>query len=215
MKDGAYIIVSQFTREEKRNGVYARAVYRSEDGRDWTQIGRIPVCPEAIDYLQTTQEAMYMTHTEPEVVQMADGRLLCLLRMENQHRPGMLYILTLASSISQDGGYTWSVPKILGTDGAPAGLLSHSTGAVIATYGSRRAPFGIKTMVSWDMGKTWTMDLPLYTPQVDGIPAGSHDDNGYAKSVELPDGDIFTVFYAKEHDVRQCAVRYVRWRLCK
>lgn len=203
LDDGSYIMVSQFSREDKLTHRQDRAVYTSADLKQWKLISRIPTCAEHPTYF----------HVEPEVQQLADGRLICMLRIENRdYTSPETHVFTLAISFSFDRGYTWTVPRLLDNDGAPGGLLRHSSGAVVCTYGSRKAPYGIKAMLSFNNGESWEKDYPLFTPHEDTVPAGCHDDNGYAKSIELDNGDVFTVFYNKEHNTRKCSIQYVRWK---
>ena len=51
----------------------------------------------------------------------------------------------------------------------------------------------VKVMFSKDMGETW--DTDEYFIYNNG---GNSSDLGYPASIELPDGDILTVFYAKD-----------------
>ncbi|MBQ8759241.1 MAG: exo-alpha-sialidase, partial [Clostridia bacterium] len=100
---------------------------------------------------------------------------------------------TLFQSESTDGGKTFSEPVRLLPDagGAPSHLMLHSSGKLIATYGYRQKPYGIRVMVSDDLGKTWKEKaLSLY--ETDNSP-----DLGYPCSVELSDGSILTVFYSR------------------
>jgi len=55
-------------------------------------------------------------------------------------------MFTLYKSVSHDGGRTWTVPEQILPDrgGAPAHLMRHSSGAIIASFGFRDKPFGIK-----------------------------------------------------------------------
>lgn len=122
---------------------------------------------------------------EPHVIVLPDGRILVQIRSEP-------YFSTYQSE-SNDGGKTFSEPvRILPFGGgAPTHLMLHSSGKLIATYSYRMQPFGIKVMVSDDLGKTWCEKaLSLYETE-------TSPDLGYPCSVELKDGNILTVFYAR------------------
>ena len=204
ISDGSYLIVSQRDEEEQKRGCQELAVYRSTDAIHWELISRLPRC----------ENSDGLNHWEPDVAELPDGRLLCMIRMENYGYKGEEnHIFTLAASYSSDKGYTWTVPKLLGNDGSPGGLYVHSSGIITCVYASRKFPYGIKAMISSDNGQHWEQDLPLFTPPVDTLPAGGHGDLGYPKSVELDNGDLFTVFYTKEFNTTKCAIRYVRWRI--
>lgn len=123
---------------------------------------------------------------EPYAIELDDGRILCHIRAA----------FTLYQSESSDGGKTWSEPIQILEDrgGAPSHLLKHSSGVLIATYGYRSLPYGIKVMFSYDSGKSWCEGKYLYSNDISG-------DLGYPSTVELPDGSLLTVFYAKlDHD---------------
>ena len=71
--------------------------------------------------------------------------------------------------------------------------MKHSSGALVATYGYRLFPYGIQAMVSHDEGKTWCEGQYLYSNEIS-------NDIGYPSTVELSDGSLLTVFYAKLED---------------
>ena len=125
---------------------------------------------------------------EPHTIELPDGTLICHIRMERGE-------FSVYQSISKDGGKTWSEPEQLLEDfgGSPPHLLLHSSGTLICTYGFRNKPFGVKVMFSKDMGETW--DTDEYFIYDNG---GFSSDLGYPASIELDNGDILTVFYAKD-----------------
>lgn len=159
-------------------------------------IGKIDVIPEGDSW-------------EPHVVQLPDGKLICHIRVQ-RYKNGEELIFTIFQSESYDGGVTWTKPhQILSQHGgAPAHLLYHSSGAIISVYGYRQAPYAIKAMISFDGGETWDVDNVLYEQ--------THSpDIGYPASVELSDGSIMTVFYAKEHEMSPAEIYAVKWNFEK
>lgn len=124
---------------------------------------------------------------EPHAIELPDGTILCHFRVD-----GPKY-LTLFQTESKDGGRTWEKPRqILADDGgAPAHLLRLSSGVLISLYSYRREPYGIKAMFSLDGGKTWDTDHYIYK---NPYPTW---DIGYPSTVELDDGTLLTVFYAR------------------
>ena len=140
---------------------------------------------------------------EPHVVQLADGSLLCHFRGEGNG------FFTLFQTVSADGGRTWRLPEQLLSDqgGAPAHLYRHSSGTLISVYGCRTAPdYGVRAMLSADNGHTWRKDLILWETKVSG-------DLGYPASVELDDGSLLTVFYAKDDAAGPAVIKQLRWEL--
>ena len=121
---------------------------------------------------------------EPHAILLDDGRILVQIRAEK--------VFSIYQSISEDNGKTWSRPeRILPLDGgAPPHIFKHSSGALISTYSYRKAPYGIKAMFSFDNGNTWDYGHDIYVNNISS-------DLGYPSSVELEDGSILTVFYAR------------------
>lgn len=141
-----------------------------------------------------------ITPSEPYVTELSDGTLLCHIRSEEN--------FSTYQSVSFDKGKSWSVPEKLLSDfgGAPCHILKHSSGVICSLYGYREAPFEIRAMFSADNGKSWDTDHTLY---VNGVSA----DLGYPCSAELPDGSIYTVFYAKEKEDSPCNIYGINWRI--
>ena len=155
-------------------------------------LGRIP------DIIENGQR---FNSCEPYAVESYNGDLICHIRTEET--------FTTYQSVSADGGRTWSVPERLLPDkgGAPCHILKHSSGTLVSCYGYRTAPYEIRAMFSTDNGKTWDTDNTLFVSGVSG-------DLGYPCSVELPDGSIYTVFYAKETDESSpCVIYGMNWKI--
>ena len=128
---------------------------------------------------------------EPHAFALKDGTVICHIRVEYHDYPNKKHMFTTYQSVSKDGGRTWTKPEaLLGTlGGAPAHIMQHSSGALISVYGYRERPCGIKVMISFDEGKTWDIDHELATM--------GNFDIGYPSTVELNDGSLLTVFYAR------------------
>ncbi len=155
-------------------------------------IGRIP---------DIVENGVRITPSEPYMIELPDGKYLCHIRSEEN--------FSTYQTVSSDKGKTWSVPEKLLSDfgGAPCHILRHSSGILCSLYGYRQAPYEIRAMFSADNGKNWDTDHTLY---VNGV----SDDIGYPCSVELSDGSIFTVFYAKESEESSpCVIYAVCWKI--
>ena len=92
--------------------------------------------------------------------------------------------------------------------GAPPHLYMLSSGVLISTYGRRKQPYGIMVMISTDGGETWEKDIRLYENT-------ASDDIGYPTTVELPNGDLITVFYAQNSEEEPCVIMQQKWRIKK
>ena len=140
---------------------------------------------------------------EPHAVQLPSGRLVCHLRSEGA------VPFTLFQSVSDDNGKTWTAPEQLLPEhgGAPAHLLLHSSGLLLSVYGYREPPYGVRVIASADGGGTWSDPETLYT--------GVHGDLGYPCSVELPDGSLLTVFYARDVPEGPCVIKQMKWEIAR
>ena len=111
-------------------------------------------------------------------------------------------------SHSDDGGRTWSPPEetpIYCRGSSPLDLLLLDDGRVLATYGHRREPFGVRACLSEDGGRTWDVGNEVVLRD-DGLDR----DMGYPSSVQLPGGSIFTTYYWHHEDqIRH--IRSLKW----
>ena len=141
---------------------------------------------------------------EPHSIQLPDGKIITHIRVQTG---GADPIFTLYQSESTDGGKTWTEPVALldRNGGAPAHLIRHSSGVLISTYGYRNAPYGIRAMFSKDDGKTWETGYEVWNE-------GVNHDLGYPASIELQDGSLLTVFYAKTSEDSPAVIMQQRWR---
>ena len=96
---------------------------------------------------------------------------------------------------SEDGGKTWGPLQPVVSKGECMHLCATSSGATILSYGYRRPPYGIRAWPSYDRGKTWNPGY-AFTLRDDG----AMRDLGYPRSIQLPDGRIFCVYYFNVHD---------------
>jgi len=161
---------------------------RSEDGGETWQL--LPVAYDGSH-----------PFTEWGMVSTGGQRVVGLMRCEGggkyncpPHDIGFLYQV-----VSEDGGKTWGKPVKTPLWGYPPTLIRLRDGALLATYGYRRPPYGVRACFSYDQGKTWDWQHEVIL-RADALPhgpgkQGSLGDLGYPRSVELKDGRIFTVYY--------------------
>ena len=189
--------------DEFVTGVGAIAAMTSTDeGQTWKRLGSVPMC-------EGTEAGNYH---EPHVAELADGKLVGLIRFATAAGEGDddimgLLKFSLLQSVSTDGGQTWSRAEPLGFHGSPPHLLAHSSGALVCVYGYRQEPYGERAMISRDGGDSWDYDFILRDD-------GPDRDLGYPSSVELADGSILTMYYQKiESADEKCSLLWSRWRL--
>ena len=145
----------------------------------------------------------------PSGVWLPGGRMIAAVRCQMQKHGYSFWSEVYASD---DGGRTWSFLSRINDLGAPCHLLLLKDGRVLATYGYRTAPFGIRARVSEDGGASWGPELILRDD-------GKSWDLGYPKTVQLDNGELLAVYYFNDLndpvDV-DGGVRYIaetRWRL--
>ncbi len=172
---GLRLVAIYGTGPEKRRSAY---VLRSDDDGDtWTCL------PMALGDEQ-------MSYNETALGVNADGHVIALVRTAESAdaaRAGYLFQVT-----SVDQGKTWSEPVNTGIWGYPAHLLRLPDGRLVATYGVRRAPMGIRACLSHDGGKTWDVEREVVL-RADGFGSGS--DLGYPITQRLADGTLATIYY--------------------
>jgi BNR repeat protein len=153
-------------------------VLRSEDDGDtWTCL------PMAMGDDQ-------MSYNETALELNAEGHVIALMRSAesaDKKLAGHLFQVT-----STDQGKTWSKPVDTGIWGYPAHLLRLPDDRLVATYGVRRAPMGIRACLSRDGGKSWDVDNEIVL-RADGFGSGS--DLGYPITERLSDGTLATIYY--------------------
>ena len=144
---------------------------------------------------------------EPHMAEAKDGTLITHIRVQEGGGATGAHCFTVYQSESHDGGKSWSVPHKILSDlgGAPSHILRTCDCRLIATYGYREAPYGIRMMVSTDHGKSWETDHVIHEN-------GVNLDLGYPSTVELADGSFLTVFYAHRSPTEPATILAQRWK---
>lgn len=154
----------------------------SADAKDWKRIGLVG---------ESSRDRGDGSYEEPHTAILADGTLVTAIRVPP---PGDGY---MRISRSSDGGKTWSEPVKTPVRGFPQHLLPLKDGRLLATYGYRYEPMGVRACVSKDGGLTWDMDNEIIIRN-----NGRNGDIGYPVAIELDNGEVFCVYYFTdtEHD---------------
>jgi len=161
---------------ELNDGRAGSYLIRSRDqGRTWNHPSPLAVEPAPI-------------FEEPAITLLPDGRLLSLLRSDHV---GMGYIF---QTVSTDFGYTWTRPTQLNLWGYPADLLCLSHGHILATYGYRQLPTGIRYCLA-DQNGLWS----IWNEKILRCDGDDGGELGYPASVELANGQVLTVYYYTDH----------------
>lgn len=142
-----------------------------------------------------TGEPLDVRSVMPATVRADDGRLVSVLRRRYDLPTGYRNDLNwLDAYVSADDGKTWNfLQRIAHTDvslhnGNPPSLAKLPDGTLVAAWGVRSPPYGIRARVSRDHGRTWGPELILRED-------GRKYDIGYCRSAARSDGRVVTVYY--------------------
>ena len=173
------------------------AAESSDRGKSWRVIGEVPF-PEYIHVLRDCHE--------PHAVETADGRIVVQIRC---HSKSSGFAESSVQSESADGGKTWTMAKPMGLDGYPPHLIRLADGKLLSVYGRRRGNLGEFACLSDDQGRTWDVTNEIK------LVGHWNGDLGYPASVQLPDGNILTVYYQAEFKGEKTCLMGTLWRVTK
>jgi hypothetical protein len=120
---------------------------------------------------------------------LPSGRILCMTRCQRDPT-GVMWSEVFHSD---DGGETWGFLSRVNDFGAPGNLVIMPDGRIVAVYGYRLMPSGIRATVSDDGGKTWG-------PEIIVRDDGGSWDLGYPNSWLVDDNTIGTLYYFNSKD---------------
>jgi len=202
--DGRFIFVgTKFG--EKSDGEHDILCYREGEDGEFHYAG-------SIENIEDIDGKYPVEGCEPHALCLPDGKIIVHIRVHNKDdgRREHTSIFTLYQSESFDGGKTFTKPHPINDDtslGAPAHLLRLSSGKIVSTFGFRSEPYGVKAIVSNDNGESWRNPFMLYDNKSIAL------DIGYPSSVELSDGRILTVFYARPEKGAPSEIMQVIWEI--
>ncbi len=117
---------------------------------------------------------------EPAFFHLGKGRWLCAARLNG-----------LDLYVSEDDGKSWRHEgELSGREQHPGHIMRLADGRLLLSYGNRNDnPKGVDVRVSGDEGATWSEPWRVMNWTGDG---------GYPSTVQLPDGNLLTAYYAQQ-----------------
>ena len=180
------------------SGGVASFLMKSDDGGDnWEYFSTMAYDPAGI-----------IGRVEPGMTRLKNGKLVCLYR--TSHKPGRQD--NMWANYSDNDGITWSAPERTELWGFPADILQLQDGRVLAVYGFRKVPWGVRGCISED-GLTWESKNEFVIRE-GGIAAdrtmtgGWYAHIGYPTVTQLKDGTIVTAFHEFSDD--KPPIQYLR-----
>jgi len=125
----------------------------------------------------------------PRGYMLPNGRILCVTRCQRDPTGVMWSELFY----SDDGGDTWGFLSRVNDYGAPCNLVIMPDGRVVAIYGYRLMPSGIRATVSEDGGRSWG-------PEIIVRDDGGSWDLGYPNSWLVDGNTVGTLYYFNSKD---------------
>ncbi|MEZ4867392.1 MAG: sialidase family protein [Caldilineaceae bacterium] len=178
--DGLVLLFVTVGQKDGRRGDRFVAVYATPDGGlTWNYLSAIQ---------PTSSDAGFVNRYYASPVLLPDGRILVALRCQIDACNAWPEIFE-----SADGGRTWRFVSRVSDWGGPTHLLRLTDGRLLASYGYRVRPYGIRARVSEDDGRSWGAELILRDD------AGSWD-LGYPRTVQLSGGRVMVAYYFNRAD---------------
>ncbi len=137
----------------------------------------------------------------PRGYMLPNGRIICVVRCQRDPT-GVMWSEVYHSD---DGGETWGFLSRINDFGAPCSLVIMPDGRVVAIYGYRLMPSGIRASVSEDGGKSWG-------PEIIVRDDGGSWDLGYPNAWAVDGSTVGTLYYFNsKHDPVQAngGVRHI------
>ena len=168
---------------------------RSDDrGENWEHYSTVAFDPAGI-----------VSFMEPGMARSRGGHLVCLMRTGHQPRWRHQHLWL---AVSNSEGESWSRPEATNIWGYPANLLLLRDGRMLATYGYRRSPWGVRACLS-DDGLSWDVanEVVICEGGVAPPTVPSFYHIGYPVTIQMADGSLFMVHH--EWTASEPFVQYV------
>ncbi len=139
-----------------------------------------------------------VNYNETSLLSLGNGELLALVRGDetfhttDEFMPvGGMGKLHLSRSLNS--GMNWGSPIDTDIFGQPGHIINIGEGKFLCTYGYRKAPYGVRSVVSYDNAISWDMKNEIIISE--GYKSW---DCGYPFSLILDESKFLTIFYAND-----------------
>ena len=189
---------------EDPNGMQAIALVSHDCGATW---------PEYLKVMNGCSQGII--YWEQSLVELCDKRLLAVCWAFHESTGDSL---PTPYALSADGR-TFSAPRATGLHGQTAKLIRLQDGRILCVYRRHDRP-GLWASLAKIEGDSWVNleELCLWRGATSGM-TGTHSPGeelsalrfGYPSLIQLPDGDVFVVFWCSENCINN--IRWIRIRV--
>jgi hypothetical protein len=201
--DGSWLLPVYMGAPQRTDSAFLLRSY--DEGKTWPDATII-----AQDPAGAASELHGLNFNETCIADLGSGELLAMIRADETFHSDGAYIpvggvgqLYMAKSFNW--GMSWSRPAETGLFGQPANVCVALNGTLVASFGHRRKPYGVKVATSTDRGYSWK-ELGYIK---DG---GDSWDIGYPCTVEVTPDEFLTVYYDQAKDGTR-HIACTTWRL--
>ena len=178
--DGVVLLFVTAGIGDSSHGQRVVAVYASPDsGISWHYLSAI---------IAASPDRPFVKRYYASPVLLDDGRILVALRCQMDARNAWPEVFE-----SEDGGRSWRFVSRVSDWGGPTDLTLLHDGRLLAVYGYRVAPYGIRARISEDAGRSWGAEFILRDD-------GASWDLGYPRTVKLGGGRVMSAYYFNTTD---------------
>jgi hypothetical protein len=144
----------------------------TDNGANWTRRSTISAYVPGLNLAMGAEGP-----SETALIKLDNGNLLSVFRTGQPYPSNNINAATpsIYSTISSDGGYTWTTPKMLGVTGVSPHLNKLPDGTVAMTYGR----YGVNMLFADPTASRWSFPTVIMDESTDG----------HARMYERSDGD--------------------------
>jgi hypothetical protein len=189
-------VMSVFMTAAKPDNKEGRPFYArtGDGGMNWEFVSYITPLPPAGGY-----------SIMPATVRISDSEFVTIIRRREiiAKGEGAWWIDCWKS---YDNGKSWDLKHnpLAPNEGNPASLHQLKDGRLVAAYGHRGEPYGLRARISIDKGETWGSEIILRDD-------GGRWDLGYPRTVVRPDGKLVTAYYFNEATAKERFIAATIW----